>query len=252
MGGAPRRADPRGHARGDHRRPLPPRAPARHAAGWPTWSWPPTSSSTGRSRSSSSARRPTPRATSSRFLAETRTLARLSHPGLVTVLDGGTTCPEAVPTWSWSWSTALRCPRPWRRRWTRSASPRSAPQVAAALAYAHTQGVVHRDVKPGNVLLRGDGRVKLADFGIAKLAGRPRHCTPRPGPCSARSTTSPPSRSRSRRSPRPSTSTPSACCCCAASPAITPSRAPPSSRRSRGCPPIPRSPPTCRRSGASC
>jgi serine/threonine protein kinase len=105
-----------------------------------------------------------------RFLAETRTLARLSHPGLVTVLDGGTTesgrpylVMELVdgPTLSASLETPLDPVR----------VAEVGAQVAAALAYAHTQGVVHRDVKPGNVLLRGDGRVKLADFGIAKLLG---------------------------------------------------------------------------------
>lgn len=105
-----------------------------------------------------------------RFLAETRTLARLSHPGLVTVLDGGTTgsgrpylvmeLVDGPPL-----SASLETPLPPRR------VAEVGAQVAAALAYAHTQGVVHRDVKPGNVLLRGDGRVKLADFGIAKLLG---------------------------------------------------------------------------------
>ena len=106
----------------------------------------------------------------SRFLAETHTLARLSHPGLVTVLDGGTMpaghpylVMELVdgPTLSASLETPMDPVR----------VAEIGAQVAAALAYAHTQGVVHRDVKPGNVLLRGDGRVKLADFGIAKLVG---------------------------------------------------------------------------------
>ena len=105
-----------------------------------------------------------------RFLAETRTLARLSHPGLVTVLDGGSTASDRPylvmelvdgPPLSASLDAPLDPVR----------VAEIGSQVAAALAYAHTQGVVHRDVKPGNVLLRRDGRVKLADFGIAKLLG---------------------------------------------------------------------------------
>ena len=106
----------------------------------------------------------------SRFLAETHTLARLSHPGLVTVLDGGT-MPGGHPYLVMelvdgpALSASLESPMDPVR------VAEIGAQVAAALAYAHTQGVVHRDVKPGNVLLRGDGRVKLADFGIAKLVG---------------------------------------------------------------------------------
>ena len=45
------------------------------------------------------------------------------------------------------------------------------PKICEALQYAHEQGVVHRDIKPENILLEKSGRVKIADFGIAKMMG---------------------------------------------------------------------------------
>jgi tetratricopeptide (TPR) repeat protein len=59
---------------------------------------------------------------------------------------------------------------------TRKLSPREAlqiiPQICEALQYAHDEGIVHRDIKPENVLLDKKGRVKIADFGLAKILGR--------------------------------------------------------------------------------
>ena len=105
-----------------------------------------------------------------RFTAEARTLAALTHVGLVMVLDAGTTSERPFlvmelvegPTLS-----QLCSDGPVDASRVRTVGAR----VADALAYAHDQGVIHRDVKPGNVLLGTDDRVKLADFGIARLIG---------------------------------------------------------------------------------
>lgn len=105
-----------------------------------------------------------------RFTAEARTLARLSHPGLVMLLDAGINAerPYLVLELVEGMTLDQECGG-------RSLDPARVAaigrELAAALAYAHRVGVVHRDVKPGNVLLGRDGRVKLADFGIARLIG---------------------------------------------------------------------------------
>jgi serine/threonine protein kinase len=100
---------------------------------------------------------------------EARTLARLNHPGLVPVYDAGTddagrpwVVMELVEGETLS-ETLKRGPLTSERTATVGRS------VAEALAYVHDKGLIHRDVKPGNVLLGTDGRSRLTDFGIARL-----------------------------------------------------------------------------------
>jgi serine/threonine-protein kinase len=108
-----------------------------------------------------------------RFEAEARAAARLSHPHVVAVHDVGED-EDGTP-----FIVMERLPGPDLER-EMAAGPLDPARVRevgagilAALGAAHAAGVVHRDVKPGNVLLTADGTVKVADFGIAKALDNP-------------------------------------------------------------------------------
>ena len=111
-----------------------------------------------------------------RFRREALAAARLTHPNIVSIYDTGTEeAPDDEP--DLQYIVMEHCSRGTLEDLLRSEGAQSPERVASigisiceALAYAHRHGIVHRDVKPGNVLIANDGSLKVADFGIAKAA----------------------------------------------------------------------------------
>ncbi|HXG12239.1 MAG TPA: serine/threonine-protein kinase, partial [Gemmataceae bacterium] len=107
-----------------------------------------------------------------RFAREARALAKLNHPHVVAVHDFGQVGGFYYLLMEYVDGANLRellqdgKLRP-------EEALRIVPQICEALEYAHGEGIVHRDIKPENILLDRKGRVKIADFGLAKLLGRP-------------------------------------------------------------------------------
>jgi hypothetical protein len=112
-----------------------------------------------------------------RFVREGRVLAQLEHPNLVRVLDASDADEDPYLTLELvdgaSLADVLR-----REPFDADRTEQLAREMSSALAYVHSQGIVHRDVKPANILIADQGRAKLTDFGIAHLVDATRHTAP--------------------------------------------------------------------------
>ena len=102
-----------------------------------------------------------------RFEAEARTIAHLEHPQIVPLYDYWREPGHAYLVMRYLRGGNLSTPV----QWSLAQVAHIVDQVAAALHYAHQNGIIHRDVKPANVLLDTDGNAYLADFGLARLFG---------------------------------------------------------------------------------
>ncbi|MCE0498924.1 MAG: DUF4019 domain-containing protein [Methylacidiphilales bacterium] len=107
-----------------------------------------------------------------RFSREARALAALNHPNIVSIYDFGQKA--GLFYFIMEYVDGLNLSQVLT---TSKIAPAEAlaivPQICDALQYAHNQGIVHRDIKPENILLDKSGKVKIADFGLAKITGQP-------------------------------------------------------------------------------
>ena len=110
-------------------------------------------------------------ALSDRFLREARNLARLDHPNIVHIHDFGRAGELYYLVMEYVDGSTLRDLIDGRLLAPKEALEIT-PAICDALQYAHELGVIHRDVKPGNILVDGNGKVKVADFGLSKMLSK--------------------------------------------------------------------------------
>ncbi|HRF58837.1 MAG TPA: serine/threonine-protein kinase [Fimbriimonadaceae bacterium] len=108
-----------------------------------------------------------------RFLREARAAGALSHPAIVTIHEVGEDAGRCFIAMEFLDGYTLRDRIDAEGFLLRDEAIRIATEIAGALAFAHRHGVIHRDVKPENIQILSDGRVKLTDFGIARLSYEP-------------------------------------------------------------------------------
>src|SRR5262245_710017 len=104
----------------------------------------------------------------SRFIRETKVVAALSHPNLLAIFDTGNENEISYAVTELLDGESLRAslrrgPMPWRKAVEIGAA------LAEGLAADHSKGITHRDLKPENIILTVDGRVKILDFGLARV-----------------------------------------------------------------------------------
>ena len=105
-----------------------------------------------------------------RFEREARVLAKLSHPNIVSIFDFGEVQGRFYLLMEFVDGLTLRQVMQ-AGKISAAQALELVPKICEALQYAHGQGIVHRDIKPENILLDKQGHLKIADFGIAKIAG---------------------------------------------------------------------------------
>ncbi len=106
-----------------------------------------------------------------RFMHEAQAAGRLHHPGIVGIFDVGENPENGDPyiVLEYVAGESLNRILAREKKLPLATALQLVEEVAGALDYAHAQGVIHRDIKPGNILITEDGHAKIADFGIAKL-----------------------------------------------------------------------------------
>ena len=104
-----------------------------------------------------------------RFKTEARSAARLQHPNIVSVYDSDRDGDIAFLVMELIQGEDLKCHLDRGVRYSLEQSLKFIRDLLSALDYAHSQNIVHRDVKPANLLLEASGRIKLTDFGVARI-----------------------------------------------------------------------------------